>query len=151
MVCSHNVLKFKVRFDWQWQSFCWCPCWCSLMNKFLVFLPQKFFFTINGSVTIRFAICLLFFLAKNILIVLENSNNVIFLETKHTYKTQTFFLNFKKKSLYRSCLANSSGHTIIKINDYLRGSLDGFWQHRWTKFQQVQMKVPTTEQRSKPL
>ena len=86
------------------------------MNKFLVVLPQKLFFTINGCVTIRFAICLLFFLAKNFLIVIENSNNIIFLETKHTYQTQSLFLNLKKKKNPGGNVQNSSAKGLYIVS-----------------------------------
>ena len=109
--------------------------------KTIVVLPKKNLFSWI-CVTIMFAV---FFLATNLLISLEKSNK-IFLETKHTHtKLKHSFLT-NKQSLCISYLANSNGRTIIKINDYLRGSYDRFGNNNVQnfKFQQLQMKVAIT-------
>ena len=62
----------------------------------------------------------------------------------HTKLKHSFLTN--KQSLCISYLANSNGRTIIKINDYLRGSYDRFGNNNVQnfKFQQLQMKVAIT-------
>ena len=88
--------------------------------KTIVVLPKKNLFSWI-CVTIMFAV---FFLATNLLISLEKSNK-IFLETKHTHTQLEHSFLTNKQSLCRSSLANSSGCTIIKINDYLEVAMTG--------------------------